>query len=53
MLVEPSGIFVQGALFPDRLNLDFLSIPFPLRLVRCALPRGINLELATLPMLSL
>jgi hypothetical protein len=52
-LVDPVGIRVEGAKISSRLELTYLTLPFPLSFESCWFPAGIDLSSATIPALSL
>ncbi len=52
-LVTHRGIQLRGARLDGDLDLSFARIPFPLRLLKSACPRTINVQNATLPALYL
>src|SRR3954454_6560296 len=47
-VISPEGVRLVGARLDDRLVLSFVTVPFPLRLAGCHLPRGIEIESASL-----
>jgi hypothetical protein len=51
--VDPAGIQVHAARISGGLNLSFVSVPFPLGLVRCRLTDDANLISTDLPALNL
>jgi hypothetical protein len=52
-VISPEGVRLAGARFDDRLVLSFATVPFPLRLAACYFPKGIAIEGASLPLLTL
>ena len=51
--VAPDGIWVKAARLDARLKLSFAAIPFPITMIGCWFPRGVDLESAELPGLFL
>ena len=51
--VAPDGIWVKAARLDARLKLSFVAIPFPITMIGCWFPHGVDLERAELPALSL
>ncbi|CDP48244.1 hypothetical protein [Propionibacterium freudenreichii] len=45
---DPHGLCLIGAALDDRLDLDDITVPFPLRFVNCRFPAGISANRATL-----
>jgi sRNA-binding regulator protein Hfq len=52
-LVDPKGIQVFGAKIPDPLDLDNVTIPFRLALLKCRLMQALSLQDAQMPILVL
>lgn len=52
-LVDPKGIQVYGAKISGKLNLEFLTVPFPLQLEHCAVADGASLYSLEIPALKL
>jgi hypothetical protein len=50
--VDPKGLRIHAAKIEGRLDLDSVTVPFPLVLVRCAIHDGIDLSLAETRLLS-
>lgn len=51
--VDPRGVWVYAAKITGKLDLSFATVPFPLRLSRCRLIDGGDLENLTVPALYL
>jgi hypothetical protein len=51
--VDPRGVWVYAAKIAGKLDLSFATVPFPLRLSRCRLVDGGELENVTIPALYL
>jgi hypothetical protein len=51
--VDPRGLHVVGAVFAERIELDDVRFPRPLRLVDCELEAGLSAERAELHLLEL
>jgi hypothetical protein len=52
-LVDLRGVRVRGAFLAERVDLAYASVPFPLELTSCACPNGIDMQAATIKVLSL
>jgi hypothetical protein len=50
--VDPKGIRIDAAKILDQLDLEAVTIPFPLVLTRCAIYGSVNLRLAETRLLS-
>jgi hypothetical protein len=50
--IDPKGICIKSAQIDDQLDLEAVTIPFPLALIRCAIPDGVNLRSAKTRLLS-
>lgn len=48
---DPHGLCLIGAVLDDRLDLDDITVPYPLRFVNCEFPAGISANRATLTFL--
>ena len=51
--VDPGGIYIQGAKITGELNLNFVIVPFPIRLWRCALIEDAFLQQVEIPRVEL
>src|SRR6266567_7926377 len=51
--VDPNGIMIHAAEITGELNLDFVSVPFPLRLWNCALTQDVMLNQVDIARLDL
>src|ERR1019366_6875841 len=52
-LVDPKGVWIQGARITGDLDLSFTNVLFPLALLSCRVERDVDLEYAKMPLLSL
>jgi hypothetical protein len=52
-LVHPSGAGIKGARIAGQLDLSYQNVPFPLSLVRCDIPAGVDISNARLRGLEL